>query len=72
MLLGNRHLKATTIIAVGELSLVAALVGARFVHPPTDFWQGFVAGVCGALLGVSIVFNLYGLVRVGRGALRGD
>jgi hypothetical protein len=34
----------------------------RFVHPPTDFWQGFVYGVSGALIGLSIVFNLRGLL----------
>jgi len=38
------------------------LVTQRYVHPPGDFWQGFVSGVSGLLIGMSIAFNLRYLV----------
>ena len=43
-------------------TLAVGLVAQRFIHPPTDFWQGFVAGFSGILIGLSIVFNLPGLM----------
>jgi len=49
-------------IAVGQLSLVIGLVAQRFIHPPSDFWQGFTHGLSAVLIGISIVFNLRGLV----------
>jgi hypothetical protein len=66
MLLERLHTPPRTIMAMGQLALVAALVGQRFVHPHTDFWRGFVEGLCGTLLGVSIVLNLRGLMLVRR------
>jgi hypothetical protein len=38
------------------------LFAQRFIHPPTDFWQGFVAGLSGVLIGLSIVLNVRGMV----------
>ncbi len=63
MLLRNRVNDYRTLLAIGQLSLVAGLVGQRFIHPAGDFWQGFVMGFCGVLIGVSIICNTCGLVR---------
>jgi hypothetical protein len=49
-------------ISIGMGCLAVGLVAERFIHPPSDFWQGFVYGVSGSLIGLSIVFNLRGLV----------
>jgi hypothetical protein len=49
-------------IMVGMACLATGIVMQRFIHPPSDFWQGFVYGVSGALIGLSIVFNLRGLM----------
>ena len=49
-------------IAVGMSCLATGILAERFIHPPTDFWQGFVIGVSGALIGLSVVFNLRGLM----------
>lgn len=59
----RRHLgEPNRLIGAGQLALVLALVADRFVHPQADFWQGFVAGLSGVLIGLSIVLNLRGLV----------
>jgi hypothetical protein len=49
-------------IAVGMSCLATGILAQRFIHPPTDFWQGFVAGFSGALIGLSIVFNVRGML----------
>ena len=49
-------------ISVGMACLAVGIVAQRFIHPPTDFWQGFVAGISGMLIGLSIVFNMRGLM----------
>jgi len=49
-------------ISFGMFCLATGIVAQRFIHPPTDFWQGFVAGLSGALIGLSIVFNVRGLM----------
>jgi hypothetical protein len=49
-------------ISVGMSCLAVGIVAQRFIHPPTDFWQGFVAGISGVLIGLSIVFNMRGLM----------
>lgn len=49
-------------IGVGMFCLATGIVAQRFIHPPTEFWQGFVAGLSGVLIGCSIVFNLRGLM----------
>jgi hypothetical protein len=49
-------------ITVGMACLATGIVLQRFIHPPTDFWQGFIAGFSGILIGLSIVFNLRGLM----------
>jgi hypothetical protein len=49
-------------IGVGMFCLAAGIVAQRYIHPPTDFWQGFVAGLSGVLIGCSIVFNVRGLM----------
>ena len=49
-------------ITIGMACLATGIVAQRFIHPPSDFWQGFVAGFSGILIGLSIVFNLRGLM----------
>jgi hypothetical protein len=62
MLLRNRLHDPDALIRAGMLSLIVGIFAQRFVHPPTDFWQGFVAGFSGVLIGLSIVLNMRGLV----------
>jgi len=62
MILRNRFRDPQAMISAGMFCLAIGIVAQRFIHPPTDFWQGFVAGLSGALIGLSIVFNLRGLV----------
>ena len=62
MLLRKRFHDSQSMISVGVSCLAVGIVAQRFIHPPTDFWQGFVAGLSGVLIGLSIVFNLRGLM----------
>ena len=62
MLLRNRFYDPQAMIAGGMSCLATGILAERFIHPPTDFWQGFVIGVSGALIGLSVVFNLRGLM----------
>jgi hypothetical protein len=61
MILKNRLHNSEALISIGMACLATGIVVQRFIHPPTDFWQGFVAGVSGVLIGASIVLNLRGL-----------
>jgi len=49
-------------ISAGMSCLAVGIIAQRFIHPPTDFWQGFVADLSGVLIGLSIVFNMRGLM----------
>jgi hypothetical protein len=71
MLLRRRLRDPNALIAFGTTCLAAGIVAQRFIHPPTDFWQGFVAGLSGTLIGLSIVFNMRGLVLWRRGRAGG-
>ena len=62
MLLRKRLRSPDALITAGMACCAIAIVAQRFVNPPTDFWQGFVAGITGVLYGVSIVFNITGLI----------
>jgi hypothetical protein len=62
MFLRNRLHDPQAMISAGMTCLAVGIVAQRFIYPPTDFWQGFVAGVSGVLIGLSIVFNLRGLM----------
>jgi len=66
MFLRNRLHDSQSMIMAGMACLATGIVAQRFVHPPTDFWQGFVAGFSGILIGLSIVFNLRGLTLIRR------
>jgi hypothetical protein len=61
MLLRNKLQDPQSMTGVGMSCLAVGIVAQRFIHPPTDFWQGFVAGLSGVAIGCSIVFNLRGL-----------
>jgi hypothetical protein len=62
MILRNRLRNPQAMISAGMFCLATGIVVQRFIHPPTDFWQGFVSGLSGMLIGLSIVFNLRGLM----------
>jgi len=62
MFLRHRLHDSQSMISVGMACLAVGIVAERFIHPPTDFWQGFVAGISGLLIGLSIVFNIRGLM----------
>ena len=62
MILKRRFRDPHAMTTLGMTCLAVGLVAQRFIHPPTDFWQGFVAGLSGSLIGLSIVFNIRGLV----------
>jgi len=62
MLLRNRLKNPNALLTAGMICLATGILAQRFLHPPTDFWQGFVAGLSGVLIGLSIVFNIRGLV----------
>jgi hypothetical protein len=61
MILRKRLHDPQAMISLGMGCLAVGIVAHRFIHPPTDFWQGVVYGASGALIGLSIVFNLRGL-----------
>lgn len=62
MFLRKRLHNSQAMINAGMICCATGLVAQRFIHPPTDFWQGFVAGLSGVLIGLSIVFNMRGLM----------
>ena len=72
MLIRNRCSDPDALIRAGMLSLIVSLFAQRFVHPPTDFWQGFVAGLSGVLIGLSIVLNVRGLMVAQQRRTRGE
>ena len=53
-------------ITLGQLCLVVGLATPQFVDPASDPWQSLVAGLAGAFVGASVVFNLRGLYLFGR------
>jgi hypothetical protein len=62
MLLRNRLHNPQALINAGMLCCAVAILAQRFLQPASDFWQGFIAGLTGVLIGLSIVFNIRGLV----------
>jgi len=62
MILKDRLHDSKALITAGMTCLAVGIVAQRFIHPPTDFWQGFVAGLTGVLIGLSIVFNVRGMM----------
>lgn len=66
MILVNRIQDYRLIIGLGQLSLFlgVAVTGLRFSGVfGSEFWQGFLAGLSGVFLGVSIPLNITGLIR---------
>ena len=66
MILVNRIQDYRKIIGLGQLSLFlgVAIMGLRFSGVfGSDFWQGFLMGLAGVFLGVSIPLNITGLIR---------
>jgi hypothetical protein len=62
MLPKNPLCEPDLMVRTGLTCLVVGLFAQRFIHPAGDFWQGFVAGISGLLIGLSIVLNVRGLV----------
>ena len=59
-----------TLIRIGSLSLILAILSLRFIHPATAFWIDASDGVTGFLFGIQIA--TFGLAahfnaRSGRG-----
>ena len=66
MILRKRLKDPRTMIRIGAAFLLLANLWPllmRFVHPSSDFWQGFSDGVRGVLFGLSFGFLLLGLRR---------
>jgi hypothetical protein len=61
MILRNR-LKASTLIRIGLLSLVAAILSLRYLHPSAAFSADLVDAAQGFLYGISITCLLWGVV----------
>jgi hypothetical protein len=53
-------------IGFGQMCLVLGLGSQAVFHPTADFWAGFLNGLSGAFVGVSIVFNVRGAYLVGK------
>jgi len=62
MILRNRLDNPNAFITAGMFCLTTGIVVLLLLHPATDFWRGLVAGLSGGLIGISIVFNLRGLM----------
>ena len=58
----RKHLQPRTIIGIGMLFLVAAILSVHFLHPGAAFPAGFIAAAEGFLYGISIVFLVCGMV----------
>ena len=58
----RKRLQPRTIIGIGMLCLVAAILSARFLHPSAAFPAEFIAAAQGFLYGISIVFLVCGMV----------
>jgi multisubunit Na+/H+ antiporter MnhB subunit len=61
MILKKRLHNPRAMISTGMTCLAVAIVAQRFIRPAGDFWQGFVTGISGLLIGLSIVLNVRGL-----------
>ena len=62
MRLRNRHDNPNAFITAGMFCLTTGVVALLLLHPTTDFWRGLVPGLSGSLIGISIIFNVRGLV----------
>lgn len=71
MLLIRKIKDARILMGIGQISLVLGLVGlyaSGLIHGEIEktFWNGFLIGISGALLGLSVPMNIVGLVRLNR------
>jgi hypothetical protein len=62
MLLQNRLDNPNAFIVAGMFCLTTGIIALLLLHPTTDFSRGLVAGLSGGLIGMSIVFNVRGLL----------
>ena len=64
----GKRLSTRTRLAIGQLSFAVGMTGIMlnrfYLSGIADFTQGLIHGFCGALIGISIVFNLSTLPRV--------
>jgi drug/metabolite transporter superfamily protein YnfA len=69
MCLCNQQLdpKTKRMRAIGGVFLAVALVLKNFIEPSNRIEQNGLHGVCGFLIGLSLVFSLSALIRCRRG-----
>lgn len=65
MLLRKYRVRPNFVLAIGQLSLAFGLLINRFLPQfwTTDFGEGFSAGLSGTLIGISLFFNIFALIR---------
>ena len=66
MILRKKLKEPKAMVRIGLIFLLLANLWPlffRFVHPATDFWQGFGDGMRGALFGISFGLLLLGIKR---------
>jgi hypothetical protein len=56
----RKHLSASTMIRIGSLFLVLAILTTKYVHPSAGFWANVADGVMGCFYGISITCLLRG------------
>ena len=66
MILHNRLHDPKIVLRLGMLCLLLFSLANWFLHPVTDFWQGWADGARGALLGLAIGFCLWSARLTGR------
>jgi len=72
MLLLKKDWDGQTFISIGQICLVLGLIGLRITgvigggQITLTFWNGFLTGLAGGLMGLSVVMNIAGLIRIMR------
>lgn len=72
MILRNRLQHPKTLFRLGMLCLLIGTLAPWFLHPASDFWQGFIDGVRGVLFGCSIGLCLWSTRLAGRRRCGGE
>ncbi len=65
MLLRRYDTQSHILIAIGQFTLATGILTGRFLPKlwHSDFGTGFSHGVSGSLLGLSVIMNLYALLK---------
>jgi hypothetical protein len=62
----NRMKDPRILMPIGMMCLLFAILGPMLFQPATQFGQNMLHGVRGFLFGLSITFNLFAALRIGR------